>query len=187
MTDIIDTGDLARFERRRPIDRATLGRVYPAALPPPDMTARLPLADLTEKIELSHHALGLSLIIDNRPASPDTHGPSPLYRPATLADTVFGLDTGGYPPVPPPLPPQPKLAEPGTGTPTGPTHPTTPKPPPPVWALSAAEYPTVGAGDFLRQPQHRAPDPVWARWAVAVGMLLAVSAALTLTGLAVIR
>jgi hypothetical protein len=184
MTDIIDTGDLARFERRRSIDRATLGRVYPAALPPPDMTARLPLADLTEKIELSHHALGLSLIIDNRPASPDTHGPSPLYRPRSLADTVFGLDKGGYPapdPVPPPPPPTPTSGE----TRPTPPFPTPPPPPPPAWALSAAEYPTVSAGDYLRQPQHRAPDPAWLRWPIAVGALLAVSAALTVGALAV--
>lgn len=127
MTDTIDTGEIAR-------------PVGPATLPPPDMTARLPLADLTEKI-LTEPGPGLTGVIAYRDILPTLHyrrPPTLAYQAETaLADTMF------------------ELAEPGTGTPTGPTHPTTPKPPPPVWANPAAELPVVKP--LMRHGRHRQP------------------------------
>jgi hypothetical protein len=159
----------------------TTGVLYPDAdidLPLDEQSLRGALAETRRQVVIA----GEGVVLDHT-------GGGRHEKRVRLVDEIVGLDDRPYPPVPKPIPPQPK---PGAGGMTGPDRPTpaplpAPGPPPaPLWAEPSAEYPPVllrrsvpyvMPGDRPRGlgGLHRAPAPLWTRWAIAVGALLAAS------------
>lgn len=140
MTDIIDTGEIARR-----IPASVTARIYQPD-PPTEVIPGVPALPFYADLHAQLHP-GEGPLIDLRPARPAHLGDVHRYLPGALDDRP-------YPPVPPPVPPQPQktLADELLGErfkPVTQPEPTPPPPPPPAprpsWAQrgSAGEWPVV--------------------------------------------
>lgn len=180
MTDIIDTGEIARR-----IPASVTARIYQPD-PPTEVIPGVPALPFYADLHAQLHP-GEGPLIDLRPARPAHLGDVHRYLPGALDDRP-------YPPVPPPTPPQPKpsLADDLLGDGDLPPFPPPPPLPKPTWAQSgsAGEWPVVRPAAPRARTEsdpgrHRAAAPRWARRTLQVGAVLALTCLPTFIGWAV--
>lgn len=200
MTNIMDSGEVIDHGAET-VRMHTPGGEGGSALP--DETLRLNLGDRTLNLA-PYDVTPPPLRRSNADAEtaivrlPQSIGiVAPCAQPDADIDVPLdGFDPGGYPPVPRPTPPPPPSALLGAAeTVTQLTVPDAPPPAPlpapggpprPAWSQPAGVHRAVpGRSAYVRPdvwewtaPQHRAPDPAWLKWLIAVGVLLVVVAVL---------